>query len=161
MRSGELERRLLAMKGRSRRPQLSRWLAEEAGIEVTDEAFLPLDESRDLRTRFIDRLRTGVAERWIWPTDEVEPVEARLASLGAWLGEIEAILLHKDDALTGAVTVPVAPVLTEALRLFVTNESDLMLSTDNARDGLCVELNQMPGGDEYEWSTWGVFAGDG
>ncbi len=110
--------------------------------------------------QFIDRLRTDATERHIWPAHEVESVEARLVSLAGSLGEVGAIWLHNDDASTGAVAVPAAPMLNQALELFVTNDSDLMLSANNATDGLRVELNHMPGGDEYEWSAWGIFAGD-
>lgn len=158
-RSDEIERRLLEMRGRRLRPKLRRWLAEEAHIEVTDEDFLPLDQTRELRTRFIDCLRGSTTERQIWPADEVESVEARLVSLARPVGETRAIWLHNDDGMTGAVCVPVAPMLDDALRLFVTRQSDLMLSADDATDGLCVEWNHMPEGDEYEWCAWGVFAG--
>lgn len=159
-RAEELERRLLEMRGRRHRPRLRRWLAEEAHIQATDEAFLPLGETRELRMQFIDRLRTDATERHIWPADEVESIEARLVRLAGSLGEVRAIWLHRDDAVTGAVAVPVAPMLNEALELFVTNESDLMLSMRDATDGLCVELNHMPEGNEYEWAAWGRFTGD-
>ena len=146
------------MRGRRQRPQLHQWLVQEAHIEVADDDFLALDATLDLSTRFIDHLRAGVADNQVWPLDEPTVLEQRLVALADIFGETRVVWLHKYAAATGAILVPFSPVVRQALKLFVTREADLMLTTGDVTDGLCIELNQMPHGDEYEWSAWGAFA---
>jgi hypothetical protein len=158
MRSEDIQRRVTAMRGRRQRPQLKQWLLEVAHIHVTGEDFMRLDETVDLSERFIAQLRSGVRDHHVWPLDRPAILEERLQSQADSLEEMDAVWLHKYAAATGAVVVPLEPVLRQALRLFVTRESDLMLCTKGATDGLCVELNQLAQGDEYELSAWGLFA---
>lgn len=158
MASEDLQRRLTEMRGRRQRPQLKRWLLEVARIHVIDEDFMGLDETVHLSEQFIVQLRSGVRDNHVWPLDEPATLEDRLLSQADSSEEMHAVWLHKYAATTGAVIVPLAPVLRQALRLFVTRESDLMLCTTGATDGLCVELNQLAQGDEYELSAWGLFA---
>jgi hypothetical protein len=49
-------------------------------------------------------------------------------------------------------------LLRAASAYFVSTATDLMLSAEDATDGLCVEFNHLPQGDEYEVVAWGAFA---
>lgn len=46
-------------------------------------------------------------------------------------------------------------LLRAAMAYFVSAAGDLMLTTRNASNGVCVEFNHLAKGDEYEIVAWG------
>jgi hypothetical protein len=59
------------------------------------------------------------------------------------------------DAEPVGLEVPASSMLDAALDHFVSGSGDLMLASPGAVDGVCVELNHLATGVEYEIVTWG------
>jgi hypothetical protein len=85
-------------------------------------------------------------------------LQERLRDCAETFTDVRAVWLHREATTTGAVLLPLGPVFRNALQVFVTHEQDLWICGRDAKDGLSIELNRTPRGDEYEWSAWGMFA---
>jgi hypothetical protein len=59
-----------------------------------------------------------------------------------------------------AVEVTAGHMLRAGLTYFATRAAgpDLMLTSRNTNDGICVAFDHLPWGDEYEIHAWGAFA---
>jgi len=65
-------------------------------------------------------------------------------------------IVPSDDEPFG-VRVPAGPLFEAALDQLVSRASDLMLMSPDVSDGLCIEMNAVPAGIEYELAGWGLF----
>ncbi len=108
---------------------------------------------------FYDRLRSqaGVSKQVIAP-EELPELWRAVALIAAASSDLECVLLHKHDEFTGAVRITAGCALTNVRRVWGVVGLDLRLTTDQARDGFCLEFNHVHPRDEYELSTWGRFA---
>jgi hypothetical protein len=155
---GPLERRL-----RERRYEKSSRACAEVlegiGIAAAEQHVVSLDDLESIWPQYLARLResSGAAEHW--SVDESGAVQLRLNRISDALGPLVVVWLAMVDSEPVGVEAPAAPLLRGALAYFVTRAGDLMLATRDAANGICVELNHVATGDEYEVVAWGVFAG--
>lgn len=128
------------------------------GIEASEQHVFPMDEVETIWHRYLTRLRENSAAAERWPADEHGAVQARLDEFSDALGSVRVVWLSLVDSEPVAVGVFAGELLRAALTYFVTSAGDLMLTTRDANDGICVELNHLHTGDEYEVVAWGDFA---
>lgn len=129
------------------------------GVATAEQRIVPLDELESVWARYLERLRENADAAERWSADERAAVQLWLDKVSDGLGHLTVVWLASVDAEPVGVEVPAAALLRAALAYFVTGAGDLMLTTRNAADGICVEFNHLATGDEYEVVAWGVFAG--
>jgi hypothetical protein len=78
--------------------------------------------------------------------------------LGDAVGGLPMVWLALVDMEPVGLEVPAEKMLDAALGYFVSPAGDLMLTTHDVADGLCIECNHLALGDEFEIVTWGRFA---
>lgn len=156
-RSEELERRLRE-KRYNEAARSSVQVLEGLGIGEADRVVLALEEVESIWSRFLTRLRgrAGAAERW--PASQSQSVQDRLDSIAERVDGMRVIWLMLADSEPVGVELPAAAPLRAALTYFVSRTGDLMLTSRDGSDGICLELNRRPTGDEYEVVAWGAFA---
>jgi len=155
--SDGMQRLAAENKGRRVWPSFRRALSVALDMEVRDEDRVSIDETAALRTLFEARLRSGrdvALEQG--PRATLPAILEHLRTVGIRRHGLVVVLLHANDATTGAVRVPLNAVLANALRTWAVVERDLCLVTDRAVDGLCLEFSHLPHGDSYELHTWGA-----
>jgi hypothetical protein len=156
-RPSSLERRL-----RERRyEKASRTCAEileGIGIAASEYDIVSLDDVESIWPRYLTRLREGAESAERWPAAEREALQDRLDTLADALDGLSVVWLALIDSEPVGVKLSADVLLRAALTLFVSRAGDLMLTTRDGRDGVCVELNHLATGDEYELVAWGAFA---
>lgn len=129
------------------------------GLGVAEERrqILDLGAVNDIWPQYLSRLREGGDARERWPSDRRDDAKRRIDELGAaasgrrlvWLG-----IAHSEPI---GIEVPADALLEAALDYLVSPAGDLMITSRDVRDGICIELNSVAAGAEYEIVTWGSF----
>jgi hypothetical protein len=128
------------------------------GIDASAEDALPLLEVDRIWSRYLEELRARSLEALHYPGGEAVALNEHLRALAERLGDERVAWLALADSEPVGVDVPANKMLQSAMAFFVTKAGDLMLSTRDARSGICVESNHLGHGDEYELVEWGAFA---
>jgi hypothetical protein len=128
------------------------------GISGEDATVLPLDEADRIAALFVEQLIAHAESAERWSAHERSAVDKRLGDIAARLDDRRGLWLPQPGT---AVEIPVAPLLRAAPTLFVSRASDLQLTSSDAGDGICVELNSLPDGEEFELVAWGRYATSG
>jgi hypothetical protein len=131
------------------------------GLGVSEERrqFLELADLDALLPSYIARLRAGGDTRDQRPAERHEEVRRRTDSLRDATSGLAVVWFASVGQETVAVEVPADPLLAAGLDYLVSRAADLMLTTRDLADGLCMGLNHFASGDEYELVTWGRFSG--
>lgn len=140
-------------------------MAAEVCAEVLDSIGVPEQQYRVLEIseldvlwpQYLGRLRDGGDERERWPAEQIEDVRRRIGEVREIMLEEVAVWLALMAGDPVGIEVPAAAVIESALDYLVSPAGDLMLATPRGTDGLCIELNHLAMGDEYEMVTWGRF----
>lgn len=128
------------------------------GIASTEHRVVSLDVVEALWPRYLKRLSEYSNAAQHFPVGEGQAVQDRLDRLSDALGSLSAVWLAFVDSEPVGVETSARSLIRVALTYFVTGAGDLMLTTWDAADGLCLELNHLATGDEYEMVVWGAFA---
>ncbi len=128
------------------------------GIAEGDRRFLDLREVEGLWPRYLSRLRDGGDSREQWPLEQTEHVRLRIDELRDAASGVRMVWFALADTEPVGVEVPAAPILAAGFSYLVSPAGDLMLATQDLADGVCIELNHLATGDEYEVVTWGRFS---
>lgn len=155
-----------------RSPQLDRKLRERRYREasaavrsrlslagVAEERFevLSLEAADAVWPVYVERLRATADDTLSWSAGESDTVQGILDATGRRLNGARVTWLARQESEVVAVEVQAGTILPLALDAFVSSSADLMLTTDGASDGLCLALNHVPLGDEFELTMWGSF----
>ena len=131
---------------------------EGLGLASSDLRVVALDELELTWSTYLARLRKGSDTAEHWSAAERGAVQLRLDQVSDTLGSLPVVWLALVDGEPVGVEAPSDALLRAALTCLVTGAGDLMLTTRDTADGLCVEFNHLATGDEYEVVAWGVFA---
>lgn len=124
-------------------------------VELQPDSVLAIPEVDALFRTYIDRVAGADASRWV--TDDVSLLQTRLDMLANALEARKAVWIALANNEPAGLVAPVGPLLRSATSYLVTRAGDLMLVSDDAVDGLCVERNYSDGGDYFEVAAWGAF----
>lgn len=111
-----------------------------------------------LWTAYIASLRVRAPTAQRWPMSGADALQACLNALADTGGASRAIWFTLVDSEPVAFEVEVAMLLRAALAYVVSPAGDLMLTTRDLADGICVELANRESWREYEVVSWGAFA---
>jgi hypothetical protein len=131
---------------------------EGIGVAASEESIVRLDDVEVIWPAYLARLRENAGGAVRWPADEAQTVQRRLDELADALHDVSAVWLALVDSEPVGIETPASALLRGALTYLVSAAGDLMLTTREPRDGICVELNHLPSADEYEVVAWGAFA---
>ncbi len=126
-------------------------------IEASMADVLSRPSSAALWQRYIRQLRDCRPLALHWPREDEASIASYLTEVARSAGDRESVWLTYSDPVAIGVRVPAQALLSDSLTYFVTRASDLMLSSPDASDGICVELNAMPGRTQFEIKAWGAF----
>jgi hypothetical protein len=153
-----MQSRLRANRGRRVWPEFRRALSVAIDAQVKDEQRLPVETTEHVRSEFIRRLKSRTDMQHVTRDGTgLADLIVMVERVATQVGDADAILLHQFDALTGAVMVNANTVLRNARRTWAVTGQDLFLTTADAADGLCLELNHEFRRDTYELHLWGRF----
>jgi hypothetical protein len=158
--AGSALQRLLRKRHYARGAQACVEVLEGLGVTTDEQRVLLLEDVESLWPRYLARLRESSGEARRWTADESEAVQVQLDTISDAVDSLRVVWFATVDSEPVGVEVPAAPLLRAALAYFVTRAGDLMLVSPDAASGICVELNHLATGDEYEVVAWGVFAGE-
>lgn len=127
------------------------------GVPAGDRCFLQLADVEDLWARYLPMLREGVEYRSRWPADQRVDVQQRIDAIAGVVDGLRAVWLVLSESEPIGVEVPAAALLRAGTGHVVSPAADLMLTTRDISHGICIELNQVPSGEEYEIAAWGDF----
>lgn len=131
---------------------------DRIGVGPTHRRFLELKEIDDLWPGYLARLRDGGDSRERWTSEDVEHVRRRVEGLRDFLAGDPLIWFTLVNGEPVGAEVPAGPVLSAALGYLVSPAGDLMLTSSDLTNGICIEFNHLATGDEYEIVTWGISA---
>lgn len=157
MTSADLQRRLRERRHASALKESLRALVS-VGINSSPQDALPLDEVDRIWPTYLEELRSRSSEARRYPVGESAAVREHLRACAERLDGERVVWLALVDSEPVGVDVPANKMLHSATAFFVTRAGDLMLSTRDAMSGICVELDHLEHGDEYELVEWGIFA---
>lgn len=156
-RSSPLDRRLRKRRY-EKASQVCAEILEGIGVIASEYASVSLDDVDSIWPRYLTRLREGAEAAERWSTTERGVVQNHLDEIADALDGLSVVWLALVDSEPVGVELPAGVLLRAALTYFVSGAGDLMLTTRDTLDGVCVELNHLPTGDEYEVVAWGAFA---
>ena len=157
MEKSALDRKLSEYRHR-RAAEETLTVLRDTGVSVDAEDVIPLDELGPIWSRYIKRLNEAAPSAKRWPEDHVEAVSQHVRLLRDSIGRDRVLWFWLVESEPVAVAVRPDEVLTGAPPFLATRGHDLMISSRDATDGACLELNYEPDGDQYEFASWGRFA---
>jgi hypothetical protein len=128
------------------------------GIKTGAENYLTQEVADSLWGRYLGRLRTAAGSAIRWPLEERDAVQRHLDAVADMCGLTKMIWLVHVDSNTVGVEVQADLLLRAAVTYFVSFAADLMLTSPDAANGICVELNHLPERDEFEVVAWGALS---
>jgi hypothetical protein len=162
-------RRALAVRRNRGKLLLPEWVkgfAEASGLTLTPNDFLPLDETEQLKRRFVERLQEEDVSYGEWPVRDRDDVIGYLRALSAVAGHLNVVLFSSADEFIGAARVWSDAVLAQPIKTWDVVEADLSLATEDLASGLCLEMNYYTRNHEYvkdgvyALTRWGVFSAE-
>lgn len=140
-------------------------LSEACATTIAHKAFVDPHQTADLKRRFFERVgQSASAERLFLPVNEMDRAVTCLDGLGRRLSGDRVLLFHSMDAYLGAVALPAAAVLRNAVKVWDVVGEDLCIATEDISSGLCLEKNWYDDHGEHsadgvlELTTWGKLA---
>lgn len=127
------------------------------GYSKCEFSKLALAETVEIWPRFIGRLRLESKHAVHFDADEANRVRELLERVADETPRVRAIWFSLFNQQPIGIELPAARLLRSSLGYIVTFAGDLMLSSRDAKDGICVEQNHAANGDEYELVSWGCF----
>ena len=127
------------------------------GIPADEAAVVPIGELESTWIRYLERLKVEANEPERWRSDQGPAVMERLERTAELIGDKKVLWLPLVSSEPVGIEVRADQMLRSAGAYFVTRANDLMLSTPEAADGLCLELNHLAEGNQYELTIWGTF----
>jgi hypothetical protein len=129
------------------------------GIGVPEERrrVIALDEVAEIWPRYLAKLREGGDGRKHRPADQIVDVRGQVEDLRGRAADTTLIWLALVNGEPVGVEVPAALLLGAGIDYLVSRASDLMLTSWDVSDGVCLEFNHLATGDEYEIVGWGLF----
>jgi hypothetical protein len=129
------------------------------GLGVPEERRRVVDpnEIDEIWPRYLSRLRGGGDGRQRWPVEQFADVQQHLDQLREATSGMTVLWLALVNSEPVGVEAPADQLLGAGLSYLVSPAGDLMLTSTDLSDGICVERNHLPEGDEYEIVGWGVF----
>jgi hypothetical protein len=118
---------------------------------------IALDEVEEIWPRYLSRLREGGDGRKRWSTERVAEVRSHVEALRERTYDTTVVWLALVNGEPVGMEVPAGALLHAGLDYLVSPAGDLMMTSPDASDGLCIELNHTATGDEYEIVGWGSF----
>jgi len=140
-------------------------LSKACGLPISDESFLGIEETVQLKKSFFDVVKKKHSTLSIcWDCNEQNYLLDYLNLLETTIKYDRVILFHSQDEFFGAVQIAMAAVLRNPLAVWQVVKDDLALASDNISSGLCVEKGyyELDGKyvaeGVYELTAWGAFA---
>src|SRR4051794_3847609 len=121
------------------------------------DEFLSAEATDRLFRRYTTASSASDVQRQSWTDDLGADVRSTVLSAAGVLSDATGYWLHRWSKDTGAVTVPVGPMLAHAARTFGPGDYDLVLVSDEADDGIRLAWDHLPDTNEYELVRWGDF----
>lgn len=128
-----------------------------AGVPEERRRFIPLDEVEEIWPQYLSKLREGGDGRKQWPAGQIADVRRRVDELRDCASGATVVWLALVNGEPVGAEVPAGSLLAASLDYLVTRAGDLMLTSRDVSDGLCIELNNVVDGNEYEIVGWGLF----
>jgi len=164
----ELQRRLREHKGRRLLADLKERLERLLDCEINHSDFVGVQATEQLRAAFFERIIRSrnesdpeVRSKTCEPS-RVSQIWEEVADIASCVGGMNAVLLHRLDEFTGAVIIPARIVLARARDVWEFEGGilggELCLCSMDATSGFHLDFNHYYDRDEYELTTWGVFA---
>lgn len=154
--SSRLERRL----GENRYRQAIESCAgvlDGVGVPEERRRFIPLDEVEEVWPQYLSKLREGGEGRKQWPAGQITDVRRSVDELRDRASDATVVWLTLVNGEPVGAEVPARSLLAAGLDYLVSRAGDLMLTSRDVSDGVCIELNHLVDGDEYEIVGWGLF----
>jgi hypothetical protein len=127
------------------------------GLTPSEHDLIVVAEIDDIWVRYLSRLRGNADTASHWPVDERDLLQDQLDQIADLVEGRPVVWFALVDDEPVGIEVSAESLLREALAYFVSPATDLMITSRDAADGLCVELNHQSWGDEYELAVWGAF----
>jgi hypothetical protein len=115
------------------------------------------NEVDEIWSRYLVRLRDGGDVRKRWPVEQLAEVQRHVDEVREATSGMTVVWLALVNSEPVGVEAPADELLGAGLSYLVSPAGDLMLTTSDVSDGICVERNHLAEGDEYEIVGWGVF----
>ncbi len=155
----------LDFKKRERESHLKRaeWIAhfyELSGCQLSEESFMPLLETQELKDRFYAKIRESINRQQI-SLESLSHLHRAIAGLGQSLSGVDLLLFGREDEWTGAVKLPAGLLFEKIESLWTLFGGEFPVVTCALTDGLCVEwVNYRSDGSFvkeglYEIVSWG------
>jgi hypothetical protein len=130
------------------------------GLGVPEERRRVVDprEVDKIWPRYILKLRAGGDVRKTWPVEQFADVQRHVDEVREGTSGMTAVWIALVNSEPVGVEAPADQLLAAGLSYLVSAAGDLMLTTGDVADGICIERNRLPEGDEYEIVGWGVFS---
>jgi hypothetical protein len=156
----ELSLRLRANWGRRLRPEFVARIEETLGYRPSNEDFLDIERTDDLRAKL--RTRSTETATRTWPESEWSSLRARFLDFAASIGSehFSYLAFFNEWDRIGALRVRSAVLLASAESFWRLTSDSVGLVTEDASDGFWLDYThqkQMRGDDEYELRCWGEF----
>jgi hypothetical protein len=159
-----LEFRLRKDRGHRLITEWSRSLSEACKVEISENSFLSLEKTEEVKRAFFIKVKEEQAIKAWWEKHEKETLLFHLLDICADVRTLIVILFSSVDQFIGAVRVPADSILENAMAVWEVVKEDLSLATEDLQHGLCLEENPYtPSGKYvregmYELTIWGLFA---
>lgn len=154
--SSPLERRLKENRYRQA-IKLSARVLDGVGVPEERRRFIPVNEVEEIWPQYLAKLREGGDGRAQWPARQITDVRRSVAELRDRACDANVIWLTLVNGEPVGAEVPAGLLLGAGLDYLVSPAGDLMLTSRDVSDGLCIELNHVVDGNEYELVGWGLF----
>jgi hypothetical protein len=130
---------------------------DAVGVPEGRRRFIALREVEDIWHRYLSKLRDGGDGRRQWPAEQIANVRRHVDDLRDRASETTVVWLALVNGAPVGAEVPADTLLGASLDYLVSRASDLMLTSRDVSDGVCIELNHVSTGDEHEIVGWGAF----
>jgi hypothetical protein len=152
-----LERRLRENRYR-KAAESSAQILDGLGVSEERRRVVDPNEVDEIWPRYLSRLRDGGDVRRRWPIEQFADVQRHVDEVREATSGMTVVWLALVNSEPVGVEAPADELLVAGLSYLVSPAGDLMLTTRDVSDGICVERNHLAEGDEYEIVGWGVFS---
>lgn len=125
---------------------------------MTEDDVLPISEVDRIWPAYIEALRARTESAQHFAVTDHDELQRWLTQIALGVGADSAVWLAFIESEPIGIEAPAAPLLQAGPTYLVSSAADLMLTSRSVTDGIAVELNHLPVGDEFEVVAWGKFA---
>lgn len=152
-----IERRLRENRYRTAAESCTRVL-DGLGVDEGQRRVLQIDEVDELWPRYLSRLRDGDDASATWPVERFADVQRHVELVRSATAGMNVVWFAYMDSEPVGIEAPSETLLGAGLSYLVSPAADLMLTTKDVANGICIEQNHLAEGDEYEVVGWGLFS---